>query len=133
MNEKRRGALKDVLKKIDDFRGKQGEEYKALQKKLEEVEHELEELLGEVQTEVQEWVDEINGIKEEEEEALDNMPDGLKEGEKGERAQAAIEAMGTAIDALEEIVNLSFDEVRDGEGLDKLDEAEGGVQEAIDA
>jgi len=47
--------------------------------------------------------DEVEGVKNEEEEAYENMPDGLKNGERGETAQAAISAMDDFISAIESL------------------------------
>jgi vacuolar-type H+-ATPase subunit E/Vma4 len=47
--------------------------------------------------ELWEWVD---GIKSEEEEYFDNMPEGLQQGEKGSAAEAAIDTLDEALDNL---------------------------------
>lgn len=43
----------------------------------------------------------IEGVKDEEEESLESMPDDLKEGEKGEKAQETIDYLANAIEALD--------------------------------
>jgi hypothetical protein len=57
--------------------------------------------LKEVQSKISDAQSEIKDIKSTEEEAYDNMPDSLKEGEKGEKAQGVIEALSEAHDALQ--------------------------------
>ena len=57
----------------------------------------------------------IEPIKEEEQEYYDNMPESLQGGEKGEAAQAAIDALENAMSDLE--------------GID-LDAIEGALEEA---
>jgi seryl-tRNA synthetase len=47
----------------------------------------------------------LEGLRDEEQEAYDNMPESFQNGEKGEKAQAAITAMEEAISSLEEIDN----------------------------
>lgn len=73
------------------------------------------------------------GIRDEEQEYLDNMPEGLKNSEKGENAQNAITALETAMDKLEEAATAADDDAPDMEEVtgalqeaqDSLDEAEG--------
>ena len=43
----------------------------------------------------------VEEVKNEEEEKLDTMPDSFKEGEKGEKMQEGIDALGEAAEALE--------------------------------
>lgn len=45
----------------------------------------------------------VSSAHEEEEEYLENMPEGLQNSEKGEKATAAIEAMNTFIDVCDNI------------------------------
>lgn len=52
---------------------------------------------------IAELKEQVDLIMEEEQEALDNMPESFQEGEKGERAQAAIEALENASSAFEEV------------------------------
>lgn len=46
---------------------------------------------------------EIEEVRDEEQEYYDNMPESLQGGEKGDVAQAAVDALEEAISALEEI------------------------------
>lgn len=45
----------------------------------------------------------IQGVKQDEEQAFDNMPESLQEGEKGEKMQSAIEKLDGCYDACENI------------------------------
>jgi methyl-accepting chemotaxis protein len=59
--------------------------------------------------------EEIGNLQGEEQDYLDAMPESLQNGEKGEKAQAAIDALGEAMDALgtiaDEVENISMDDV----------------------
>jgi uncharacterized iron-regulated protein len=46
----------------------------------------------------------IEGVQSEEQDAFDNMPEGLQSGEKGDKAQAAIDAMLEATESIEAAV-----------------------------
>jgi uncharacterized coiled-coil DUF342 family protein len=50
-----------------------------------------------------ELVEAINAISEDEQGYLDNMPDSFRDGDKGEKAQEAIDALSEATTALEDI------------------------------
>ena len=59
--------------------------------------------------------EDIEGVRDEEQDYLNNMPESLQNGEKGEKAQAAIDAMEEAINYLDDMT---------GSGAaDKLEEA----------
>lgn len=45
---------------------------------------------------------ELEAIRDEEQEAFDNMPENMQGGERGDKMQEAIEAMDTAITSLED-------------------------------
>ena len=47
-------------------------------------------------------ISELEGLRDEEQEYFDAMPESFQSGEKGEIAQTAIDALETAISALEE-------------------------------
>ena len=49
--------------------------------------------------------DNIQGILDEEQEAFDNIPEGLLESERAEQSQNAIELLDDAINSLEEAIN----------------------------
>lgn len=50
-------------------------------------------------------LDILKEVKQEEEEAYENLPQSFQDGEQGEAMQANIEALETAIDELEPIAN----------------------------
>lgn len=72
---------------------------------------------------VKDILSEIEGIvetaKSEEQEYKDNMPEGLQQGEKGEKADAAIDALESAYSNLETIAS-------------ELDEFEGYIETATE-
>ena len=76
----------------------------------------------------------LESCQEEEQEAFDNMPEGLQSGDKGERAQAAIDALGIAVDEagnVEEKLNNIVDAV---DGIEEDCQAiESAIDEATDA
>ena len=47
----------------------------------------------------------LESVRDEEQETYDNMPEAFQSGEKGEKAQAAIDALEEAINACDEIVS----------------------------
>lgn len=66
------------------------------------------------------------GIRDDEQEYLDNMPESLSSGEKGETAQNAIDAIERAMDKLESASTAADDESPD------LEEITNELQEAVD-
>jgi antitoxin component HigA of HigAB toxin-antitoxin module len=54
-----------------------------------------------IRNELNDLAERIGSIRDEEQEAYDNMPEGIQAGDKGEVAQAAIDAMETVINDLE--------------------------------
>lgn len=72
----------------------------------------------------------LESLRDEEQDYYDNMPEGFQNGEKGEAAQSAVDALENAITQLEELENCT--EV--GEFIkifpDKFDEIEGHLEEA---
>ena len=53
--------------------------------------------------------DDLESIKDEEQEYYDNMPEGIQSGEKGEKAREAIEALESLINALDEVESYKDD------------------------
>ena len=49
--------------------------------------------------------DEVESLKYEEEYYYDAMPEGIQNSEKGEKAEAAIEALNSALDSIDETVS----------------------------
>ena len=60
---------------------------------------------------------EVEAVRDDEQEYLDNMPESLQGGDKGQAAEAAISALETAIEALDT-------------AIEALQEAEGQLEEA---
>lgn len=48
---------------------------------------------------------EVERIRDEEQEYFDNMPESFQYGEKGEKAEAAIENLDNALSSLEEVLD----------------------------
>lgn len=59
--------------------------------------------LQEVRESLDDVISQIEEIKDEEQEALDNMPEGLQQTERGDRMQTAIDTMDEAISAIEDV------------------------------
>lgn len=72
MNAERRKQIAAVKSLIDDIRGK-----------------------------VEKALQEVNTIRDAEQEAFDALPESFQNGEKGDKAQAALDALQEAIDAIE--------------------------------
>ena len=59
--------------------------------------------IAEVQSQLEALKQEIDSILEEEQEAYDNMPESLQNGERGEAMQEAIDALESAVGSCEEL------------------------------
>ena len=79
---------------------------KARRKELAQIVAKLEELEA-LHLEIKE---ELEAVRDEEQEALDNLPESLQESERGEQMQEYIDAMESALDDLEQ---LDIEEIRD--------------------
>lgn len=75
----------------------------------------LQERMQELIEQANQLREDIDAVRDEEQEYFDNMPESLQNGEKGEKAQAAIDAMDEAVGYL--------DELTDSGATDKLEEA----------
>lgn len=53
----------------------------------------------------------IEALRDEEQESLDNLPEPLQGGERGDKMEAAIEALDYAIDDLQECIDYLSDAV----------------------
>lgn len=76
-------------------------------KKLEAIKERLTILMGEASS----LGDELAELRDEEQEYFDNMPEGLQGGDKGEKAQAAIDAMENVTGLLEDFAGIDADEL----------------------
>lgn len=52
----------------------------------------------------------IEALRDEEQEYFDNMPESFQDSEKGEAAQAAIDALEAAAESLDEIITSDLDD-----------------------
>ena len=59
---------------------------------------------------LQQAVNLLEGVRDEEQEAYDNMPESFQEGDKGDAAQTAINALESALDDLQNCAD-NLDEV----------------------
>lgn len=64
----------------------------------------LAEQLSELETQADDIKNEIQTLKDEEQEYYDNMPESFQNGEKGEKAQSAIDALLWAEDSVDETI-----------------------------
>lgn len=51
----------------------------------------------------------LEAVRDEEQEYLDNMPESMQSGEKGERAQSVIDALDSAIDTIDEAASIDVE------------------------
>jgi uncharacterized coiled-coil DUF342 family protein len=78
--------------------------------------------LDELKAEAEEAKEALEAIRDDEQEAFDNMPEGLQQSDRGQASEEAINHLFTAIDALDEL-----DDAPDfTEALEALDNAEHG-------
>ena len=64
--------------------------------------------LAEIEGKLEELKDQLEEIRAEEEEAFDNLPESIQDGEKGQNIDANREALEQAVDSLDE----SLDAIR---------------------
>lgn len=62
-------------------------------------------LLGENGAALADIVNELETLRDEEQEYYDNMPDGLRDGNKGSTAEAAVSSIESALDTLQDLVS----------------------------
>ena len=66
--------------------------------------------------------DDLEGVRDEEQEAFDNLPEGLQSAERGQDMEAVIEALTEAFETLEGLI--------DGFDFDLIDEAFSKIEDA---
>lgn len=59
--------------------------------------------LGEVRDSLDDIITQIEELKDEEQEAYDNLPEGLQQSDRGDKMQTAIETMEEAISAIGDV------------------------------
>lgn len=60
-------------------------------------------VIADIQAQLSNLAEAINNVWSEEQEAFDNLPEGLQESERGEAMQEAIDALESAADLCEEL------------------------------
>lgn len=65
-------------------------------------------LLTLIEKDISEILSRLENIEESEQEAFDNMPEGIQNSERGEKAQETLDELSSMKDALEEAANLSM-------------------------
>lgn len=82
-------------------------------------------------SEIADFHDRAEAIRSDEEEYLENMPESIRNGDKGDTVQGAVDALNNAVEALEKAGDLCDDESPDmGEVTEALEEAETALDEA---
>lgn len=77
----------------------------ARRKQIEDVKVRIAELLSQAE----EIKTDVEAIRDEEQDYRDNMPESFADGEKGEKADTAIEALEQVIEDLESLIGNDFD------------------------
>jgi len=68
----------------------------------------IEKLIDQVQTaafEMREFYNELTSLQEEEQEAFDNLPEGLQQAERGQQMEAIASALEDALSTLDSAIN----------------------------
>lgn len=63
----------------------------------------LEVLRGQMLEQIEEWIEALDDIRDKEDEAFYNLPDGNQRGERGEKMEKAISALDDVITELESV------------------------------
>lgn len=61
--------------------------------------------INEIKVRLQNCLEELETLRDEEQEYFDNMPEGLQNSERGQAAESAASNLSDAYDDLEEIIN----------------------------
>lgn len=118
MNKQRRKDISDKLKIVSEIKD-------ALQKAIDAFNEMT------INVSLDDAHGEVEALRDEEQEAFDNMPEGLQQGERGELSQEAINNLETAAEKISEAKEaLEGLENTLGEITDALEEAEGAMEEA---
>ena len=89
MNKQRRRAINDTIDHVEQLRGR-------MQQALDGFP------LDELKNQAAAIHEHLDGIHNEEQEAYDNMPEGLQQGEKGADSEAALSSIEAAMEAAQE-------------------------------
>lgn len=133
MNKQRRKALELLNTDLENIK----ETIEAIEEgKIEQPELEaIKEKTADVQSQ-------LETLRDEEQEYYDNMPEGLQAGEKGDKAQEAVDNLDSAVsetetahDSIEEAINAEDDEGREGAleaARDEIDNAINSINSAVE-
>lgn len=80
----------------------------------------LSDKLAELRGAIDDAKSELESLRDEETDYRDNMPDSLREGDKGQAADTACDALDSAVDSLDTIIS-------------ELESAESSISDAVDA
>lgn len=131
MNKQRRKAIENAITEIENVRSTISEDSR---------EELTKDILDSLPGKIADVRSAIETAMDEEQEYYDNMPEGLQMGDKGDKAQEAIDSLDEACGTLEEVEtyleeakgNEGKDEDKITERNDKLDEADTNMESVID-
>lgn len=87
MNKQRRKAITEIMIKVNT-------------------------IVDDAKCQLEELKDELNGIRNEEQEVLDNMPENLQGSERYELTEQAVENLDSAMESFEELIDaMDYDEL----------------------
>lgn len=118
MNNERRKAIKSLYDEIEPKKGYQGEDT------LEQLADKIQQAIAAFNNKKAEIKSSLEEIRDGEQEYLDNMPENMQSGEKGDIANQAISDLDEAIDMLEDTDD--FEGFDKDDLIGKLDEVAGG-------
>ena len=103
MNTTQRKRIDAIMKEIDNSAAARG--------KIDAMIEELNERLSEYRALFDSVQEDIQTLRDEEQEKYDNLSDGLQQTEGGQDMEAAIQNLDAAIDACEEIAVIEYPEI----------------------
>lgn len=126
MNKERRKTLADLAKQIRDLGNSDAANaYFAARVTMNDAAASLEGALGDL-------ADQIESVRNDEEEYKENMPEAMQSGDKGERADEAISQIDSAFNNVEELRD-ALSELQGEDGPFDLDKLEQAASELDDA
>lgn len=131
MNKQRRKAIENAITEIENVRSTINEDSR---------EELTKDILDSLPGKIADVRSAIETAMDEEQEYYDNMPEGLQMGDKGDKAQEAIDSLDEACGTLEEVETYleeakgieGKDEDKITERNDKLEEADTNMESVID-
>lgn len=80
--------------------------------------------LDDLHSTIREIIEELESLRDEEQDAFDNLPESLQQGERGQDMEAGIDNINTALDALETLADAmdgaqdaAFEAIEDAKGF----------------